>query len=118
MTRGPSFTSVKMRSDRQITPPSQTSQEVCELSAVAETVDGDGAALDLRHDPGDEDCYEERDGLGDEQKAWRSGLRRGIRGLGNRRMNFVSDDSDAKCDGREDDDEDEQAARRGDHPCR
>ena len=43
------------------------------------------------------------------QKAWRSGLRRGICGLGNGRMNFVSDDSDAKCDGREDDDEDEQA---------
>jgi len=42
-----------------------------ELTAAAEAVDGVGTSFDLRHDPSDEEDPKERDGLGDEQEAWR-----------------------------------------------
>src|SRR5208283_3738818 len=43
--------------------PGQAGEEVRELAAAAEAVDGVGASLDLRHDPGDEQDRQEWYGL-------------------------------------------------------
>ena len=48
--------------------PGQAGKEVRELAAVAQAIDGDGATLNLGHDPGDDEGGEERKGLGDKSE--------------------------------------------------
>ncbi len=50
--------------------PSQAGEEMRQLAAAAEAVNGVGAALNLRHDPGNENGHEERNRLGDVPEAW------------------------------------------------
>ena len=72
--------------------PSQAREEVPHFAAVAKAVDGVGAALDLRHDPGYEENYEELDRLADEHEAWRAHcVRDGLRGLWNIGEKLVPD---------------------------
>ncbi len=58
-----------MRSVRQVTPQASSRQEEGEFALAAKAVDGLGAALDLRHDPSDEESSEQRDGFVDQHRA-------------------------------------------------
>src|SRR6185312_11470894 len=55
--------------------PGEAGEEEAGLAASAEAVDGGGAGLDLRHDPGDEDGDEEGNGLDGDHAQGREGLR-------------------------------------------
>src|SRR5271166_321808 len=70
--------------------PSQAGEEVLQLAAVAETVDGVGTALDLRHDPGNEKDQEKLSGFADQHEGWLTHcLRAGLRRPGSMRKKFV-----------------------------
>src|SRR5271167_4544479 len=79
-----------------------------EHATVAQAVDGVGAALDLRHGPGDEKNYEEGDELGDDpaQRAHSGG---GVGFFRGRRIELVPDAVRAVHDSSEEGDEDKQA---------
>jgi len=108
MTRSPVFQRIRTEERETGGSPSQAGKEVRELTAVAEAVDGVGAALDPRHDPGDEKDQEELHGLADEQEAWRGHcVRDGLRGLWSSRVESVADEVYAEGHGSEESDEDE-----------
>ncbi len=73
--------------------PTQAGQEVRELAAAAQAVDGVGAALDLRHDPGDDEYQEELNRLAGKQEAGRGHCVRGaLRGRWSGREKLVDDE--------------------------
>ena len=78
-----------------------------ELPPAAKTVDGVWAALDLRHDPGNEKGYEQRDGFEDET-ALRGYLRSRVGGIWSGRVELAPDGVDGEDQGREKSNEDEQ----------
>src|ERR1039457_5664463 len=60
--------------------PGESGEKVCNLTAAAKTIDGVGTALDLRHDPGDEEHDEQEKGLIDERRL-EGYLRHVLRGI-------------------------------------
>src|SRR5208337_4575654 len=86
--------------------PSQSRKEARELSAAAQAVNGDGAALDPRHDPGDEEDRDQGNGLADERCL--DGYF-GLRGLWSMRIDLVGDEACGEKKGCEETDEDEQS---------
>ena len=87
--------------------PGHASEEVLEHATVAEAINRVGTALDLGHDPGDENSNKERNQLGDETEARRY-LGWGVR-LWRGWIELVPDTVRAERYGREDSDEDQQA---------
>ena len=61
------------------------------LVAAAETIDGVGASLDLRHDPGDEEHGKEHDALADEYIRSEHAFRGVLRGFVSMRAESVAD---------------------------
>jgi len=70
--------------------PTQASEEMRKHAAVAEAVYGVGTALDLRHNPGDEQDHKELTGFADQHKGWLTHcLRGGLRSPWSIRKKFV-----------------------------
>src|SRR5208283_4195294 len=86
--------------------PAQAREEVPQFAVVAETVDGDGAALNLRHYPGNDGSQSEVEGLGDIPESG-SKLRAWFWRWS--RVKLLADHSQTEGNRREDGDKDEQA---------
>ena len=87
--------------------PGQASKEVREHSAVTEAVDGVGAALDLRHDPGDEKHDDEGNRLDDDPEQ-RGHFSAGLHAVRIGRVELMADAISTESKGGEHGDEDEQ----------
>src|SRR5208282_5753819 len=86
--------------------PGHASEEVRKPAAAAQAVNGVGASLDLRHDPGDEENGKERNGLPDEFPYGHRYLRGSLRAPGRRRIKLVGDGAYTKEKGSQESDKD------------
>src|ERR1017187_4637182 len=80
--------------------PGESGEKVCNLTAAAKTIDGVGTALDLRHDPGDEEHDEQEKGLIDERRL-EGYLRHVLRGIWIRWVDLVADEVRRDKNGRQ-----------------
>src|ERR1017187_201440 len=80
--------------------PGESGEKVCNLTAAAKTIDGVGTALDLRHDPGDEEHDEQEKGLIDERRL-EGYLRHVLRGIWIIWVDLVADEVRRDKNGRQ-----------------